>query len=478
MRRLAGLSWAGRLLLVGSVLFWWGGIVVPHVLSMVSPARLPPDSIPRHLNPEFEGTIANTVSAGALLTVALLALLNAVVSRRRAAGWMAVGGWAALAVTAAYLASEEISDFHATGLTAVELSVFGTELLQEVGPNLWVPLLSPLIVVFGLAMGVLIRKELRAPAVRTPFVLGLIAWLLAVAHEASDPFVFEGRGHALEVLLEETLEFSGALLISLSAAIALRCDMTFRPLAGMPSGRYLRKLVIAAVIGVAVLGGVVVAFVFRVPVVDARTPVYTDTFEISLREREALVQEFRMPVPPLGVFALRLANRDPNGRSGSVAVRVVAAGTSGPLLSGGRVEVPAGTRPQWRSVYVSTLAEVEGRPLDVWVVADIHPGAELRIGATQTNRYPSGRLWINDTLAWPNRNLEFVAYSAAAPTPRKFEAIWRLMTSDWRWPVLAVDAAISLTLITLVPSLLIASALPRGWSPSNRPPPRPEAAAV
>ena len=40
----------------------------------------------------------------------------------------------------------------------------------------------------------------------------------------------------------------------------------------MQSGRYLRRLVIASIVAVAVLGGVVVAFVFRAPVVDARAP--------------------------------------------------------------------------------------------------------------------------------------------------------------------------------------------------------------
>ncbi len=459
----------GRLLLAGGVAFWWGGVVAPRFLSLLSPARLPPEAIPRHLNPEFEGTVANMVSAGALLAVALLALANVVVSRRRAAGWTAVGGWAALAVTAAYLAWEEISDFHATGLAGLERSVFGAGLLDAMGQNLWVLLLSPLIVLFGLAMGVLLRRELRAPVVRVPFVLGLTAWLLVLAHEASYAFVFEGRANVLGVVLEETLEFSGALLIGLSAAIAVRRGGASQPLAGIPSVRYLRRLAIASIVAVAVLGGVVVAFVFRAPVVDARTPVHSDTFEISLRDGEALVQELRMPADPLGVFRLRLANRDPGGRSGGAAVRVVAAGTPGLLLAGGRVEFPAGTSPMWRSVYIPTLAEAEGRPLAVWVIADIPPEAELRIGATQTNRYPSGRLWINGALAWPDQDLEFVAYSAAAPTPSKFEALWRLIASDWRWPVLAVDVAIALTLVTLTPALVLASAMPRGRSPSNHP---------
>ncbi len=466
---MAGMPRVGRLLLAGVVAFWWGGVVAPRFLSLLSPARLPPEAIPRHLNPEFEATVANTVSAGALLAVALLALANAIVSRRRAAGWMAVGGWAALAVTAAYLAWEEISDFHATGLAGLERSVFGAELLHAMGPNLWVLLLSPLIVLFGLAMGVLLRQELRAPAVRVPFVLGLVAWLLVVAHEASSPFIFEGRADVLGVLLEETLEFGGALLIGLSAAIAVRRGVASQPLAAMPSGRYLGRLVIASIVAVAVLGGVVVAFVFRAPVVDARAPVHTDTFEISLRDGEALVQEFRMPAAPLGVFRFRLANRDPDGRPGSVALRVAAAGTPDSPLVEMRIEVPAGSSPRWRSVYIPTLAEAEGRPLAVWVVADIPPEAELRIGARHTNRYPSGRLWVNGVLAWPDQDLEFVAYSTAAPTPSKFKALWRLIASDWRWPVLAVGVAIALTLITVTPALLLASALPRGRFLSNHP---------
>ena len=144
--------------------FWWGGFVVPQLISLVFPGLLPPDAIPRHLNPEHEGTVANAISAAGLVTLALLALVNAVRSRRRAAGWIAISGWTALGVTAAYLAWEEVSDFHITGLVVIRESVFGAEFAQAVGPNIWTAVLSPLIVAFVIAMGAFAREGTTNPS--------------------------------------------------------------------------------------------------------------------------------------------------------------------------------------------------------------------------------------------------------------------------------------------------------------------------
>ena len=42
---MAGMPRVGRLLLAGGVAFWWGGVVAPRFLSLLSPARLPPEAI-------------------------------------------------------------------------------------------------------------------------------------------------------------------------------------------------------------------------------------------------------------------------------------------------------------------------------------------------------------------------------------------------------------------------------------------------
>ncbi len=442
--------------------FWWGGFVVPQLISLVFPGLLPPDAIPRHLNPEHEGTVANAISAAGLLTLALLALVNAVHSRRRAAGWIAISGWTALGVTAAYLAWEEVSDFHITGLVVIRESVFGAEFAQAVGPNIWTAVLSPLIVAFVIAMGAFARKGLRTRATRVPFALGLVAWLLAVVHEASATFIFKGRADKLEFVLEETLEFGGTLLIVLSAVIALRIDTASRPSPDVFGGRRIRALLVGSVAVVVVLGSLVAAFVFRVPVVDTRGDIFTNTFtfEVSLSDQEAVVQEVRMPASPIGRLGLRTANRDPGGRPGTVAMRITEAGFPERVLREGRVEVPAGDIPRWRSVDFPPLAESEGQALAIWVVAEIEPAANLRLGATKTDRYDAGRLWVNGVQAWPDQDLAFVLYSAAEPTRSKLQAVWRTFTSDWRWSVLAADVAVSLTLLAFIPAFLVALALP------------------
>ena len=481
VRRLA--DWTGRWLLLGAVAFWWGVIVVPRLFSLAFPTLLSPGAIPRHLNPEIEGSLANAVSAIFLQIVVLLALANAVRSfgsaqdrplgrfRKLTASRLrtqdkriAVLGWATLAVTAAYLVWEEFSDFHITGLTVVEQAVFGKDLVQAAGTSIWPVLLSPLIVGFVIAMWLFVHKGLSAWAVRAPLILGFAAWLLAVAHEASYPFLFTGRAEMLEIVVEETLEFSGTLLVGLGAGIALGSKAVSRPLRGAFQGRPL-KLLAGSTAAVAVLGGLVLAFTFRAPVIDARA-VYIDTFELSLRDGEAIVQELQMPAYPVGGFRVRAANRDPEGRSGIARMRITETGTSEPILAEGFVEVPARDSPVWRDIeLVPPLAEAQGRSLAVQLAADVEREAHLRIGATQTDQYPDGRLWINGALAWPDQDLEFVAYSAPELTRSKLGAMSDIFTSDWRWPVLLADLAVVLTLITFIPALLVTAALPRRGLP-------------
>lgn len=117
-----------------------------------------------------------------------------------------------------------------------------------------------------------------------------------------------------------------------------------------------------------------------------------------------------------------------------------------------------GDCPRWKDIeLLPPLVAAEGQQLVLQVVADIEPGAELRVGATKGDRYTHGRLWVNGALAWPDQNLEFVAYSAPEPTLSKLLAMWRLLTTDPRWWLLAADFAIALTMITLIPVLLAAS---------------------
>ena len=320
--------------------------------------------------------------------------------------------------------------------------------------------MSPLVVAFVLAVGVFAHKGLGVRATRVPLVLGIACWVFALVHEAIDPWIFAGRARPMGYVLEETLEFGGTLLIGLSAAIALGNGPP--PSCSAFGGRWRRSL-IGSIIVVAVLGGLALVFVFRAPLVEALAP-YTraDTFGLSLHRQEAVVQELRMPATPVQSLRLLLANCDPGGRSGTVAVRVTSPATSDVIRSEGSVEVPVGDCPRWKDIeLLPPLTAAEGQPLAMEVIADVAPGAEVRVGATKGDRYTDGRLWINGALAWPDQNLEFVAYGAPEPTRSKLLALWRLGTSDWRWPTLAADIAIALTLITLVPVLLVGAALPR-----------------
>ena len=476
VRRLA--EWTGRVLLLGAVAFWWGLIFAPRLVSLTFPDLLSPDAIPPHLNPDTERTVANAVSAIFLLIAALLAFANALrsfgrlrtqhVSRRgavpQAHGWIATGGWTALAVTAAFLAGEEVAEFKtAAGMIALGEIVLGTAYRYA----LWPVLVSPLILAFVLAMGVFVSKGLHAREVRALLILGLTAWVLVLMHEVSGEFVFDGDALLFKRLLEETLEFGGTLLIGLSAGIALRGP---GPLAGIFGGRgrfppAAWSMAAIATIACVVVLGAVAAVVHRTPLADARALTHIGAFHIIVYDKHSLVQELGVLPEPPARFDLRITSRAPPGRSGILIWRVMEADKetpgSGRILREGRVEVPARDYPSWEGIDFPPPVEADGRPLALQLIADVGPRAHLRVGATKTNRYEDGRLWVNGALAWPDQNIEFVAYSAPELTRSKLRAMWRVFISDWRWPVLAVDAAIAMTLITFIPTLLVTAALPR-----------------
>ena len=125
-----------------------------------------------------------------------------------------------LAVTLASVAREEMFDFQGGFAPAAWRWLFALPWSQTSGRNGALLLLIPLIVAFVLASVVFLRKGLRNREVRAPFVLGLIAWLLAPIYDEGGYRIAVQGWYPLSVLLEETLEFSGALLIGLGTGVA------------------------------------------------------------------------------------------------------------------------------------------------------------------------------------------------------------------------------------------------------------------
>ncbi len=303
-----GFAWAGRLLLLSAVAFWWGAVNLPQLFSMAFPDLLHWTALPWQFNPNVEGSLANAVSAASLAVVALLALANTVRGLRiqnARKNRIAIGGWALLGVTAIYLTIDEIVDPRT-------LSVFEhlrqTPFSEAYKYDPWIVVFGPLIVAFVVAMGVFILRGPLFRRVRTLFMLGLIAWFLALVHDLFHQVLFEDLvpkwiGH----LLEETLEFSGALLIGLGAAISLwgrripASDMQDR------RGRFISaiwsfdKLVIGtiAIVACIVAVGVLSPRLYRQPLVDARAYTPIGAFQMVLRDKHSIIQELGvLPVPP------------------------------------------------------------------------------------------------------------------------------------------------------------------------------------
>ena len=168
-----------------------------------------------------------------------------------------------------------------------------------------------------------------------------------------------------------------------------------------------------------------------------------------------------MPAAPISRVRLRLGVDDRSDSSGTLAVRFTRLGTAAPELSGGMGQAPGGVAAGWLEIdLVPPLAEPPGQPLAMWVVADTEPGANVLIGASKTDPYPDGGLWVNGEAAWPDQDLEFVLYSAAEPTLSKLRALWEAMTSGWQRMVAVGELTLALVLVVMTPALLVAVAFP------------------
>ena len=183
----------------------------------------------------------------------------------------------------------------------------------------------------------------------------------------------------MSVLLEETLEFSGALLIGLGTGVALRRSSGQAhggqaqgeergAAAGVFSRRRLMRLAVGSVAVAAVLGGFVVfvaASNYREPLVDTRGHVVLNLrIYDNFVEEHSLVQELDVPAAPVARLRLRVTNSDPQGRSGVMLWRVMEAGEggSGSILREGRMVVAAGAGRAGNTSISRRLWELKAAP--------------------------------------------------------------------------------------------------------------------
>ena len=446
------LSGLGMLILLFAIVFWWGAVFGTQIFSLVFPQVLSPESIHDDLNPDRDGTLANTVSTAAFLIFSMLALANVVTGHRRKSGLAVVGGWIVLAMTAIILAVE---DLDALIIRRQHIIAVGDHQVH------WMLLVSPLIIAFLIAMLIFILNVRHSGEVRALLTLGILVWILALLYDAVPDFLGESFAWTKTIAspLEETLEFGGVLLLGLSGEMALR-----RRSVGIFRPRLLFSLLIGILGAVALLGILVIAFVFRAPFVDARSGSQSDgNFYIELEGEMSAVQEFRMPESPIGELKIRMFNQNLHGRTGIVIWRVIDGGLVGEFLREGRLEVAARDYvTAWDYVGMSTieldppLSGDGGRLLGLQIVAEVDEESRLRVAATKANLYATGRLWVNGEMMWADQDLEFVAYSAAEPTRSKLQAVWGTVSSDWLWPVLLVALGLALVLVTLIPALVLA----------------------
>ncbi len=441
------------LLLLGAVAFWWGLVVAPRLFSLAFPARLPPDVLPAWTDPNWDGRLADRVSALTMLAVALQAGYTCIRLRHPPTKFVSRAGWAVLAVTLATVAFAEVSDVHVRGLQNIAHASFESDLQAASVVSNWVIVLSPLVVLFAAAMGVFLWRGMDAWSARYVLMVGVMARLLVPILEAWQRC---SCGPAqLGILVEETLEFGGALCFGVAAMIERQRSDS----APLRRDSRLKAWVVAAAI-VTLGGGLFLAFVFRPPMADTRLTSRIGSFDLHLPAQSSVIQELGvMPIPLAGID-LRMSTGDPLGRAGRAIWRIADSGTGSPrrFLAQGRLTVPARVWPESVEIRFPAVTEATVRSVAIQLVADGPSGDGLRIGASNIDLYDRGRLWINGDLDWANHNLEFVLLGAPELTPGKLRTIGSWLTSNRRLPLLMATLGVGLVLTVVIPAVLTAYA--------------------
>ncbi len=441
------------LLLLGAIAFWWGIVVAPRLFSLAFPARLPPDALPSWTDPNWDGEVTNLVSALTMLAVSLQAGWTCVRLRHPRSKVVSRAGWALVTVTLAMVAYAEVSDVHVRGLQNIAQESFESNPRVASIVSNWVIVLSPLAVVFVAAMGVFLWRGVDDSSARYALMVGVVAWMLVPILEAWQRC---SCGPARPgILVEETLEFGGALCFGVAAMMERQRSASVSLLR---SSR-LKAWVAAAVI-VTLGGSLYLAFVLRPPMADTRLTSRIGSFDLHLPAQSSVVQELGVLPIPLSGIDLRMSTNDPLGRAGSAIWRIADAGTGSPqrFLAQGRLTVPAGAWPESVEIRFPAVAEATARSVAIQLVADVASGDGLRIGASNIDRYDRGRLWINGELDWPNHNLEFVLRGAPELTPSKLRTLGSWLTSNWRLPLLLATLGAGLVLTVVIPAVLLAYA--------------------
>lgn len=438
--------WSGALIAV--IAFWWGAYVAPRLVSIAFPGVLPGERIPEWLDAEVNESLTNSLSAALLAAAAGLMAANAVRARRESDSRIATTGWSILAGVTLLVCIAELTEAHISGPEALGHAVFGQQTLL---PS-WPILLAPPIGAFVALMGLFMWRVDHPPSVRRLLGLGFVLWIMVLAHEVIQPYALLRFGSSLPRVLEETLEISGTMCLIVAAlatyhrASPLLCWRA--PFAGS-----------ALLVGG--LSVIAVAYLYHAPVFDTRahsapgTSSAPGTFQVILLDQGSLTQELGGLLFPTDRIDVRMATRDPNGTSTTVAWRLRS--NVEPIREGHVQVLSQAKHLAAYQLIFAPLIQSANQELSLQLVADVSEGAHLRIAATQLNPDDGLRLWTNGDIQPPGHRIEYVVFSTPEPTQAKLAAVWHTVSGDWRYPATMLYFAVSLVLLVFTPLVLVRS---------------------
>ncbi len=407
-----------------------------------------PDALPAAirttLDPSVEGGIANALSAALLALLALVGLVHAArsVSAPRAGVWSRVG-WPALALIGAFLAFDELTDFHLRAVSEPYLSGIGPDLGFLSGYYVWVGLAAPFALLTALGFVLFISREFAdRPAWRTAALTAGLLWVTALAHEAMAERIFASTAPAFENLLEEGAELIGtAGLVSVFVTALLA-----RPRASSARVAWRRSGLIAlgTVFAAALLAAVWAFLRAEVPLNSwGPTAVWMGPFPAGT----GATQTFRWPDAPVARVDLRVAYQSLGTAPGELDLRVLDAAST-PLREV-RTAVPTGAELRERSIRFAALDRPAGQSAILQVsAAPAAPGA-FTFAVTDDDLQRDGALFANGEGTPTGQDLNYRLYTPRDPIRAKLAALGSLLRREPVYLAILIDALAVLAVGTL-----------------------------
>ena len=348
----------------------------------------------------------------------------------------------------AFLAFDELTDFHLRVISETYLSSVGRDLGFLSGYYVWVGVAAPLALLAVLGFGLFISREFAdRPAWRAAALIAGSLWVTALAHEALAERIFASTAPAFENLLEEGAELIGTAGLAgvFLAALLARTPTSSQRVAWARSGLIMLGTVVAATLLAAVW-----AFLRAEVPLNAWGP--TAVWMGPFPAGTGATQTLQWPDAPVARVDIRVAYQTSGAALGALDLRVLDA--AGRPLREVRTAVPSGAELREHSIRFTALDLPTGQAATLQVSAAPAVSGVFTLAVTDDDLQRDGVLFANGEATPAGQDLTYRLYTPRDPIRAKLAALGSLIRREPVYLAILFDALAVLSSGAIITVLL------------------------